>query len=269
MSQILFSLCKASFWFLYILLSPVKRVPLWRPNATKRRSPSRRQARQNDQRNPPERRRRRKRRNPKVRSAKRRRAWAAATTPALQKTGRGGRRGKVHVRIINMQKSARKRRRAAPRTAVTTKRGKEGLPITKNESWTPTETPTRNWARGRGGGTGKKQTRRARALVLQTETAQVPTRESTNAAAVCLNFRRPPSAGLFRLRLASTQPRQPVCTSAHTPLHRLHAARTAWWENSGSTLARLEEIAPVPSILLSVGLAKRLFKHPLLGILYL
>lgn len=267
MSPILFSLCKASFWFLCILLSPVKRVPLWRPNATKRRSPSRRQARQNDQRNPPERR-RRKRRNPKVRSAKRRRAWAAATRPALQKTGRGGRRGKVHVRIINVQKSARKRRRAAPRTAATTKRGK-GLRIIKNESWPPTETPTRNWARGRGGGTGKKQTRRARAVVLQTETAQVPTGESTNAAPVCLNFRRPPSAGLLHLRLASTQPRQPVCTSAHTPLHRLHAARTAWWENSGSSLARLEEIALVPSILLSAGLAKRLFKHPLLGILYL
>lgn len=228
LKQILSSLCKACIWFIYFLLSPVKKVQLQRLGATKRRSPSLKQAHQNNQRNPLERRRRRKRRNLKVRSVRRRRARAAVMTAVLQKTDREWRRGKV--KTINIQKSG-EMRRAASRTAVMTKRRrKEGLPITKNESRPLTETPTQGWIwRKRGGGTGKQQMRRARVIVLQTETAQIMAREITNAACVCRNFRRPSSAGLFCLCLTSTKPKQPFCTCVQTPLHRLEAARAAWW----------------------------------------
>lgn len=194
--QILSSLCKSYIWFIYFLFFQVKKVQLQRLDTTKQRSPSLKRSHQSNQRNPLERRRKRKRRNLKVRSVRRWRARAAVMTVVLQKTESGWRRGKV--KTINMQKSGEMRRAASRSAVMMRKRREEGLPITKDESRPPTETLTQGWMwRKRRGGTGKQQTRRARAIVLQTETAQVMAREIPHAACVCLNFRRPSSAGLF------------------------------------------------------------------------
>lgn len=262
--QILSGLCKAYSCFIYFLLSPVKKIQLQRLNVTKQRSPSPKQPHQNNQRNPLERRRRRrKRRNVKVRSVRRRRARAAAMTAVLQKTDRGWRRGKVKTR--NIQKSGQMRR-ATSRTAVMMKRRREeGLPIAKSESRPPTETPTQGgmWRKW-GGRTGKQQMRSARAIVLQTETAQVMAREITNAACVCLNVRRPSSAGLFCLCLTSTKPKQPFCTCVQTPLQRLESAPAAWWGTLGvlshcSWGILSAGTSLIPATLLSIGFPKRLF----------
>lgn len=76
----------------------------------------------------------------KTKSVRRQSARATVMTAVLPKTSRGGRRVKVDIKAINMQKSEGEVRRAAQETVVMKKKRKEGLTVTKSENRTPTET---------------------------------------------------------------------------------------------------------------------------------
>lgn len=159
--------------FLQFALSLVKKTVAQRRNATKRKSQSltRTRAYRSAQRNPLGRR-KRGRRSLTVRSWGRRRARAAAMTAMPPtKTSGGGKRVKVDIKTVNMQKRDGELTRAALRTVTRRSRRKEGLTATKSESRTRTETRTHSWAwKRRGGKTGERQERKVLETVLQTKT---------------------------------------------------------------------------------------------------
>lgn len=96
----------------------------------------------------------------------RRRARAAATTTALTKSRRGGRRAKVDTKPINMQEPGSEMKGAARRTVMM----KSGGPaVTRSGSRTPAETQTPAWVWRRGGQTGKQRARKVRMALLETK----------------------------------------------------------------------------------------------------
>lgn len=76
----------------------------------------------------------------KTKSIRSQSAQAAVMTVVPSKTSRGGRRVKVVIKTINMQKSEGEARTAAQETVAMKKKRKERLTVAKSENSTPTGT---------------------------------------------------------------------------------------------------------------------------------